>query len=88
MASVTTLMTLVLASLPSLVMTPRQRPQITQENLFMVSIGLEVNHSSVGADFSDQCFIKPFILPIFGHAPLTLLPYWSLVVTYTNTMTG
>ena len=45
-----------------LVSSSLKRPQITQEDLFIVAIGLEVDHGRGGAHASDGGLVKLFIL--------------------------
>ena len=50
------------ASPASLVLSSLHRPQITQEHLLIIAIGLEVDHGGGGAHASDGGLVKLFIL--------------------------
>ena len=56
------LMTSLVTSSMSASPTSLHRPQITQEHLLIVAIGLEVDHSGGGAHASDGGLVKLFIL--------------------------
>ena len=61
--SASVMTSLVMTSSASLLVSSSlHRPQITQEDLFIVPIGLEVDHGSGGAHASDGGLVKLFIL--------------------------
>ena len=56
------MMSLVTSLVTSSMSTSLHRPQITQEHLLIVAIGLEVDHGGGGAHASDGGLVKLFIL--------------------------
>ena len=66
MSLVTSLVTSLVSSMSaapaSLMLSSLHRPQITEEHLLIVAIGLEVDHGGGGAHASDGGLVKLFIL--------------------------